>query len=98
MKFIIKVFFKVVKSMISLVLLPIDTLISSLIPNLSNAIQSLTNFYNWILTFGLWVKSWLPFNDTFYSFFGAVVIFRITLYLGVHMIKLGLRWYRMLMP
>lgn len=98
MKLIIKVIFSAVKLLINLILLPLDLLINSVAPDLTNVISSVNGFFTYITDAILWVKSWLPFYDIFWTSLVAVLVFKYTVPMITHIIKLILAWYDKLKP
>lgn len=98
MKLIVKVIFKAVKSLINLILLPLDLVINGLFPDISSLITNVNSFFNSITTGILWVKSWLPFTTTFYVVLVAVLTFNILVPFTVHTIKNIIAWYNRLKP
>lgn len=98
MKYLIKAFFKVIKLLINLILLPLDLLIQNVAPDLSNIISSVNGFFTYITDAILWVKSWLPFYDIFWTSLVAVLVFKYTVPMITHLIKLVLAWYDTLKP
>lgn len=98
MKLIVKVLFSAVKALINLVLLPIDTIVHALMPDLSGAISQINSFFSYITDAILWVKSWLPFATSFWTILTAVLVFRYTVPLAVHGIKTVVAWYDTLKP
>lgn len=98
MKFLIKALFKVIKLLINLVLLPLNLLVQNVFPDTANLISNVNSFFTKITEGVLWVKSWLPFTDTFYIILVSVLVFKFTVPLIVHTIKLVVKWYNALKP
>ena len=98
MKLIVKAVLKLVMRLISLLLLPIDTLINQHLPALASALDSVSDFLTWLTTFAKWVLSWLPLGTQFYAFLIAVLVFRFTFPLLVEIVKLAIKWYHYLVP
>lgn len=98
MKIIIKVIFKAIKILINAVLLPLNLLINSMMPDVADAISSINGFFSYITDACLWVKSWLPFYDWIWTLLVSVLIFKISVPAVAHIIKLVLAWYDKLKP
>lgn len=99
MKFIVSAIVVFLKSLIGAILGPIGTLISNFLPNsLTDLIQYVYAFLDWLLAFCQWALSWLPFTATFWSLVGAYFIFRLSVPILVHSIKLVVKWWHALVP
>lgn len=98
MKLIIKVIFNAIQTLINLILLPLDLLIQNYAPDLSGVISNVTNFFDYVTDAVLWVKSWLPFTTAFWTILVAVLVFKYTIPLITHIIKVILAWYDTLKP
>lgn len=92
-KAIIKGIFKLVLSLVNLILLPIDTLISNYLPSVSNAIDTVSSFFNWVASLIPWGISWFGLSSTTISLFVAYITFELTVPLLIHTVKLALQWY-----
>lgn len=90
--------FNFVFSLISIILLPIDTLISSAFPSFSEVLTSFGNFVTNILGVIPWVLSWFNIPISLLAFVCYYVIAKMTTSVAVHEIKLLLAWYRKLVP
>lgn len=98
MKLIVSAICGFLMNLISLILTPIDSLITQYIPSLSNALTSVANFFSWLVQFVNWALSWLPLSADTWSFIVAVLIFRLTVPLLVDTVKLVVRWWHALAP
>lgn len=95
-KAIIKGIFKLVLSLVNLILLPIDTLISNYLPSVANAIDMVAGFFNWVSNLIPWAMSWFGLNSTTVALFVAFTTFELTVPLLVHTVKLAIKWYNAL--
>lgn len=98
MKFLIKVIFKAVKLLITLITAPLDLLIKGLLPDISHGLSQVASFFDWLTDFVGYVLSWLPFTSSFYVFLIACLVFYYTIPLVAHTIKLIVAWYNALKP
>lgn len=98
MKWLIKVIFKAVKLLISVILAPIDAVLESLAPEVSGIIAGVVQFFEFLTDVVIWVKSWLPFTDAFWVALAGVLIFKYTIPLATHTIKVIVAWYNKLKP
>lgn len=85
-------------SLVSLILLPIDALITSALPNLSNALNSVSSFLNIALQSIGWVISLTGLSSNVISLIVIYYGFVLTAPLLFYMIKLALQWYDKLKP
>lgn len=92
-KGIIKGIFKLVISLVNLILLPIDSLISTYLPSVSDAIDTVGSFFSWVAGLIPWAISWFGLNANTIALFVAYITFELTVPLLIHTIKLALQWY-----
>lgn len=85
-------------SLVSLILLPIDALITSALPDLSNALNSISSFLNVALQSIGWVISLTGLSSNVISLIVIYYGFSLTAPLLFYMIKLALQWYDKLKP
>lgn len=84
--------------LVSLILTPIDNLILSALPDLSNALTSVGNFLN-IISSGIgWVISATGLSNETISLIVMYFTFKLTAPMLFYMIKLALSWYNKLKP
>lgn len=95
-KGIIKGIFKLVLSLVNLILLPIDTLITNYLPSVANAIDMVSAFFNWVANLIPWAISWFGLSPTTIALFVAFTTFELTVPLLVHTVKLAIDWYNAL--
>lgn len=95
-KAIIKGIFKLILSLVNLILLPIDTIISNYLPSVANAIDMVGTFFSWVANLIPWGISWFGFSSTTVALFVAYTTFELTVPLLVHTVKLAIQWYNAL--
>lgn len=89
---------KLIISLVSLILTPIDNLITSALPDLSNALNSISSFLS-ICTRSIgWVISLSGLSSTCISLIVLYFGFKLTAPLLFYLIKLALSWYDKLKP
>lgn len=84
--------------LVSLILAPIDALILSALPDLSNALTAVGSFLNLISTSIGWVISLTGLSNETLSLIVAYFTFKLTAPMLFYMIKLALDWYEKLKP
>lgn len=84
--------------LVSLILTPIDNLILSALPDLSNALTSVGNFLNIISSGVGWVISATGLSNETISLIVMYFTFKLTAPMLFYMIKLALSWYNKLKP
>ena len=89
---------KLIVSLVSLILLPIDNLIQSALPDLSNALTAVGNFFNLISDVIGWVVSATGLSNETLSLIVMYFTFKLTAPMLFYMIKLALSWYNKLKP
>lgn len=92
-KAIINGVMKLVISLVSLLLAPIDALIEQFLPDVGNMLDLVNNFFNYISNFISWAISWTALNDTTRGIIVAYFTFILTVPLLISTIKLALKWY-----
>ncbi len=93
---IIKGIFNLIISLVNTILLPIDTLISNYIPGFSDILDFFGDFITYILSFIPWILSWFNIPSFLITFVVAYYVFRVTVTLAIHTVKLALKWYDIL--
>lgn len=89
---------KLIVSLVSVILTPIDNLIQSALPQLSDALTAVGNFLN-LISNGLgWVISLTGLSSNAISLLVAYYVFILTAPMLFYMIKLALSWYNRLKP
>lgn len=89
---------KLIVSLVSLILTPIDNLIESALPDLSNALTAVGNFFNLIGNGIGWVVSLTGLSNETLSLIVMYFTFKLTAPMLFYMIKLALTWYNKLKP
>lgn len=89
---------KLIVGLVSLILTPIDNLIQSALPQLSNAFTAIGNFLNIISSSIGWCVSLTGLSSEAISLIVAYFTFTLTAPLMFYMIKLALSWYHRLKP
>lgn len=90
---IVKGFLKVIISLTGILLSPIDNLISSFIPGLSNIFQAIGGFFTIVSSSLGWVISLTGLSSTALSFIVIYYTFKLTAPIASYMIKLAIKWY-----
>lgn len=90
--------FKLIISLVTLILTPIDNIILSLLPDLSNALTSIGNFFNLVGQSIGWSISLLGLSTETISLVVLYFTFKLTAPIMFYMIKLALSWYNKLKP
>lgn len=90
---IINGIFTLVLGLVDLILTPIDSLIESFLPALSDVLNYIGQFFNYILQFIPYICSWLHLPTFLVDFVIAYYIFKLSVPLLVHTIKLAISWY-----
>lgn len=90
--------FNLVISLVNVLLLPIDTLINSLLPDFANALNMVNAFLDFIISNVEWAVSWLGFNSTVITLFVAYTLFRVNGFLIVHTFKMAIKWFNSIKP
>lgn len=81
---------------IALLLTPIDNLILSFLPDLSNAFTSIGSYLN-VISQGLgWAISLTGLSSTALSLIVSYYVFKLTAPIGFYLIKLAIAWYNKL--
>lgn len=90
---IVKGIIKLVISLVSVLLYPIDALIDSVLPSLSNMISAVGTFLATCTQSIGWVLSCIGINGTIISLIVVYYTFKLTAPLLVYTIKLAIKWY-----
>lgn len=95
-KAIISGVFKLIISLVSVILSPIDNLISQFLPGLDTALSYISNFFDYIGGIIPFVISYLGINELILNAFIDITVFILSVPLMVHTIKLAVAWYNKL--
>lgn len=90
--------FKLIISLVSLILTPIDALITNALPSLDSALTAVANFFNYIGSSIGWVISLTGLSSETLSLIVLYFTFKLTAPMLFYMIKLALSWYNKLKP
>lgn len=90
--------FKLIIGLVSVILTPIDALISSALPSLDNALTAVANFFNYIGSSIGWVISLTGLSSETLSLIVLYFTFKLTAPMLFYMIKLAISWYNKLKP
>lgn len=90
--------FKLIIGLVSIILAPIDLLITNTLPSLDNALTGVANFFNYIGSSIGWVISLTGLSSDTLSLIVLYFTFKLTAPMLFYMIKLALSWYNKLKP
>ena len=97
-KAIISAIFKLIISLVSVLLMPIDALIEQFLPNIAEALDYISGFFDFIGSSIAFVMSYTGLNQFVLIIIIDIITFILTVPLMVHTIKLALAWYNKLKP
>lgn len=97
-KALINGIFKLVISLVSVLLAPIDALIEQFLPNISNALDTVSGFFSFIGDFIPFVISYTGLSPFTLTIIIEIFTFILTVPLMVQTVKLALAWYNKLKP
>lgn len=95
---ILKGIFKLVISLVSLLLAPIDAIITNALPSLATALTGIASFLNLVTSSIGWVLSVFGLSSECLSLIVIYFTFKLTIPIVVSTIKLAIRWYDKLKP
>lgn len=90
--------FKVITSLVNVLLTPINLLISNYLPELSSALGVVRNFFTASFTYIGWVVDSTFISSETISLLIAVFTMKLLVPLAINTIKLAIKWYHMLVP
>lgn len=90
--------FKLIIGLVSIILTPIDSLITSALPSLDNALTAVASFFTYIGSSIGWVISLTGLSSETLSLIVLYFTFKLTAPMLFYMIKLALSWYNKLKP
>lgn len=90
---IINGIFNLVLGLVDVILIPIDSAIETFLPGVSTALSYIGQFFNYILQFIPYICSWLHLPTFLIDFVIAYYVFKLTVPLLVHTVKLAISWY-----
>lgn len=85
-------------SLVSVILAPVDLLISTLLPDLSNAFSAIGGFFNYVSQGLGWAISSSCLSSETLSLIVLYFTFKLTAPMAFYMIKLALSWYNRIKP
>ena len=89
---------KLIISLVSILLKPIDLLISAALPDLSSGISAVGNFLNLIKQGLGWAISVTGLSSECLSLIVLYFTFKLTVPLAISTVKLAIKWYDKLKP
>lgn len=95
---LLKGIMKLIMTLVNVLLLPIDALISTVLPDLSNALDSVASFLNMCTQSIGWVISLVGLSPNVISLIVLYFGFSLTAPMLFYLIKLALAWYDKLKP
>lgn len=90
--------FKLIMGLVSIVMAPIDIVIENTLPDLSTGINAVGQLFELIKVGLTWAVQVTGLNHACISLIVAYWVFRLTVPLAVHTVKMALKWYNMLKP
>lgn len=88
--------FKLVISLVNVILTPINLLITNYLPDLSNALALIRQLFNLAFTYIGWVLDSMFVSRETISLLIAVLTMRLTIPLAISAVKLAIKWYNAL--
>ena len=85
--------FKVVTKLISVLLAPINLLITNMLPNFNNMLSIVGNFFSQVGTYTNYILDSFLISDEVVSFLILYWVFKLTFPFLVYSIKLIIKWY-----
>lgn len=90
--------FNLVIGLVSIILAPIDLVITNLLPDLSNALDAVAQFFS-VVAGGIgWAVSLTGLSASALSLIVAYFVFKLTAPMAFYMVKLAISWFRSLKP
>lgn len=90
--------FKLIIGLVSVILSPIDLLITNSLPSLDHALTAVANFFTYIGSSIGWVISLTGLSSDTLSLIVLYFTFKLTAPMLFYMIKLAIGWYNKLKP
>ena len=88
----------IVLFLVNLILIPFDTLISTFLPDLSNALTSVAVMFDYALSYIGFAIDMIGLSDFAISLIVSYWIFKLSAPIVFSTIKMALNWYRTLKP
>lgn len=92
------VLFKLVIALVNVILYPIDALIATALPNVSDALTGVGTAFQELCNYIPFAVSYFALKPWVWSLLVAYMTFKLTIPFAVHAIKLALDWYDKLKP
>lgn len=86
-------FLKLIIMFIDLISTPINNVINEYLPQLSNVFTLLNQFIDFIIDIIVWVVSWFNFPPYFLTFLIGYYVFKLTVPLLIHNLKILAAWW-----
>lgn len=90
--------FKLITSLVNVLLSPIDALIETALPSLASGISAVGTFLSYATSSIGWVLSVFGLSSDCLSLIVLYFVFKLTVPLTIATIKLAIRWYDKLKP
>lgn len=90
---ILKGVFSLILNLVSLILYPINALVTNAIPGLDKAFLTIENLFTLLFEYVGWGADALMLNSETISLIIGTLTFRLTLPIAVNSIKLAVKWY-----
>lgn len=90
--------FKLIISLVNVILSPIDTLINNALPDVASGINAFNSLINYVINFMAYVVDASGLSSTAINLIILYFTFTLTLPLSVYTIKLAMKWYDKLKP
>lgn len=97
-KAIISGIFKLIISLVNMILLPIDNLIGQFMPGLSSTLDTISDFFDMLGDVVPFICSYTGLNTEIFNAVVAIITFILTVPFMVSTIKTALAWYDKLKP
>lgn len=85
--------FKIIISLVNLLLVPIDNLIAQFLPGVNEAFTMVGNLVQQLCNIIPWVMSWMGVSTAVVSLLVAYLTFKMSVPIVVHTVKLAIKWY-----
>lgn len=85
--------FSLIINLVNLLLSPIDALINATMPSLSDGLNMVTQFFEWVSGTIPWAMSWFGMSSIVLNLFVGYITFELTAPLIISTIKLAIKWY-----
>lgn len=86
----------IILKLVGVILLPVNLLISAVLPDLSGALDIVTDYFDYIKSFVPLVISYTGLNTTTIGIIESLLVFMLVSPPIVHGIKIALKWYNAL--